>query len=88
MTTGARTWTSTMRRSRGFLAEFINAALPRIVLAAGFLAEFITLIVKTVLRPYRPHLPRDNYTVALHKALQFFNAQRCWSWRNFSRADS
>ena len=48
-----------------------------IILAAGFLAGFITLIVKTVPRHHRPHPPPDNYTVALHKALQFFNAQRC-----------
>nr|AYP70316.1 endoglucanase 7 [Actinidia deliciosa] len=47
-----------------------------IILAAGFLAGFITLIVKTVPRHHRPHPPPDNYTVALHKALQFFNAQR------------
>ncbi|CAK9141032.1 unnamed protein product [Ilex paraguariensis] len=46
------------------------------ILAAGVLAGFITLIIKTVPRHHRPHPPPDNYTVALHKALMFFNAQR------------
>lgn len=46
------------------------------ILAAGFLAGFITLIVKTVPRHHKPHPPPDNYTLALHKALMFFNAQR------------
>lgn len=46
------------------------------ILAAGFLAGFITLIVKTVPRHHKPHSPPDNYTLALHKALMFFNAQR------------
>ncbi|GFY89237.1 glycosyl hydrolase 9A1 [Actinidia rufa] len=48
-----------------------------IVHTAGFLAAFITLIVKTVPHHRRPHPHPANYTVALHKALQFFNAQRC-----------
>ncbi|GMP63524.1 hypothetical protein CsSME_00025170 [Camellia sinensis var. sinensis] len=47
------------------------------ILAAGFLAGFIILIVKTVPRHHRPQPPPDNYTVALNKALMFFNAQRC-----------
>ncbi|GFY94642.1 glycosyl hydrolase 9A1 [Actinidia rufa] len=42
----------------------------------GFLAGLITLIVKTVPRHHRPHPPPDNYTVALNKALMFFNAQK------------
>ncbi|XP_078437450.1 endoglucanase 9-like [Wolffia australiana] len=47
-----------------------------LLLACGLLAGLITLIVKTVPR-HRPHRPPpDNYTVALHKALMFFNAQR------------
>lgn len=46
------------------------------ILAAGFLAGFITLIVKTVPRHHHKHPPPDNYTLALHKALMFFNAQR------------
>ncbi|CAL5401912.1 unnamed protein product [Camellia sinensis] len=46
------------------------------ILAAGFLAGFIILIVKTVPRHHRPQPPPDNYTVALNKALMFFNAQR------------
>ena len=48
-----------------------------IILAAGFLVGLITLIVKTVPRHHRPHPPPDNYTVALNKALMFFNAQKC-----------
>ena len=47
------------------------------LLVSGFLAGLITLIVKTVPRHHHPHPPPDNYTLALHKALMFFNAQRC-----------
>uniref|UniRef100_A0A7N0RFR4 Endoglucanase n=1 Tax=Kalanchoe fedtschenkoi TaxID=63787 RepID=A0A7N0RFR4_KALFE len=65
------------------------------LLAAGFLAGFITLIVKLVPRHHAPHLPPDNYTLALHKALMFFNAQRSGklpkhnnvSWRGSSCTD-
>lgn len=46
------------------------------ILAAGLLAGFITLIVKTVPRHHHKAPPPDNYTQALHKALMFFNAQR------------
>ncbi|XP_022861725.1 endoglucanase 25-like [Olea europaea var. sylvestris] len=46
------------------------------ILAAGLLAGFITLIVKTVPRHHHHPPPPDNYTVALRKALMFFNAQR------------
>ncbi|KAK1265113.1 Endoglucanase 10 [Acorus gramineus] len=45
-------------------------------LACGLLAGLIILIVKTVPRHHHHHPPPDNYTVALHKALMFFNAQR------------
>ncbi|XP_031118919.1 endoglucanase 25-like [Ipomoea triloba] len=46
------------------------------VLAAAVLVGLIVLIVKTVPRHRRPNPPPDNYTLALHKALMFFNAQR------------
>ncbi|KAL1534964.1 cellulase [Salvia divinorum] len=46
------------------------------ILAAGLLAGFITLIVKTVPRHHHKPPPPDNYTLALNKALMFFNAQR------------
>uniref|UniRef100_A0A2P2KG33 Endoglucanase n=1 Tax=Rhizophora mucronata TaxID=61149 RepID=A0A2P2KG33_RHIMU len=46
------------------------------LLASAFLAGLITLIVKTVPRHHHSKLPSDNYTLALHKALMFFNAQR------------
>ncbi|CAA6654533.1 unnamed protein product [Spirodela intermedia] len=46
------------------------------IVACGLLAGFITLIVKTVPRHHPPRPPPDNYTLALHKALMFFNAQR------------
>ncbi|KAL5974930.1 hypothetical protein ACLOJK_031606 [Asimina triloba] len=47
------------------------------LLLAGLVAGLVTLIVKTVPRRHRPPPPPDNYTLALHKALMFFNAQRC-----------
>ncbi|KAF5178369.1 Endoglucanase [Thalictrum thalictroides] len=46
------------------------------LLAAAFLVGFIVLLIKTVPRHHRPHPPPDNYTLALNKALMFFNAQR------------
>ncbi|GAB2278280.1 hypothetical protein Dimus_012970 [Dionaea muscipula] len=46
------------------------------LLAAAFIAGLITLIVKTVPHHHPPPPPPDNYTLALHKALMFFNAQR------------
>jgi len=47
------------------------------LVAAALLAGFITLIVKTVPRHHPKTPPPDNYTIALHKALKFFNAQKC-----------
>lgn len=47
-----------------------------VVFGVAVLAGLITLIVKTVPRHHHPRPPPDNYTVALHKALMFFNAQR------------
>lgn len=47
------------------------------LLVSAFLAGFITLIVKMVPRHHHSHPPPDNYTLALHKALMFFNGQRC-----------
>lgn len=47
------------------------------LLVSALLAGFITLIVKTVPRHNHSHARPDNYTLALHKALMFFNAQRC-----------
>ena len=47
------------------------------LLVAGLIAGFITLIVKTVPRHHHHPPPPDNYTLALRKALMFFNAQRC-----------
>ncbi|KAI4375512.1 hypothetical protein MLD38_013372 [Melastoma candidum] len=46
------------------------------ILACGLLAGFVTLIAKTVPRHHHRSPPPDNYTLALHKALMFFNAQR------------
>ncbi|KAF2582786.1 hypothetical protein F2Q68_00002150 [Brassica cretica] len=46
------------------------------IVAAALLAGFITLIVKTVPRHHQKNPPPDNYTIALHKALKFFNAQK------------
>ena len=50
-----------------------------IVVAAALLAGFITLIIKTVPRHHHKNPAPDNYTIALHKALKFFNAQKCKS---------
>lgn len=47
-----------------------------LILAAGFIAGFVTLIVKTVPRHHKHPPPPDNYTIALQKALMFFNAQK------------
>lgn len=47
------------------------------ILAIGLLVGFITLIVKLAPRHHKAPPPPDNYTQALHKALMFFNAQRC-----------
>ncbi|KAG0447660.1 hypothetical protein HPP92_028218 [Vanilla planifolia] len=46
------------------------------VLGVATLAGIVTLIVKTVPRHHNPPPAPDNYTLALHKALMFFNAQR------------
>lgn len=48
-----------------------------VFLTAGFLAGIIALIVKTA--PRKHHAPPvvDNYTLALHQALKFFDAQKC-----------
>ncbi|MFS7977535.1 putative cellulase [Helianthus anomalus] len=48
-----------------------------LILAAGFIVGFVTLIVKTVPRHHKHPPPPDNYTIALGKALRFFNAQKC-----------
>ncbi|KAM5574156.1 endoglucanase 25-like [Rosa sericea] len=46
------------------------------LLVSGLLAGLIVLIVKTVPRHHHAKAPPDNYTLALHKALMFFNAQK------------
>ncbi|XP_074591643.1 endoglucanase 9-like [Curcuma longa] len=46
------------------------------VVVAAALAGLSAVVVKTVPRHLRPVPPPDNYTLALHKALMFFNAQR------------
>ncbi|KAK4846814.1 hypothetical protein QYF36_022220 [Acer negundo] len=46
------------------------------IVVSALIAGFITLIVKTVPRHHHSHAPADNYTLALHKALMFFNAQK------------
>lgn len=47
-----------------------------IIVGCAFLAGFVTLIVKTIPRKHPSKPPPDNYTVALNRALMFFNAQR------------
>ncbi|KAJ8529691.1 hypothetical protein K7X08_036526 [Anisodus acutangulus] len=46
------------------------------ILAAALLAGFITMIVKLAPRHKHHNPPPDNYTLALRKALMFFNAQK------------
>ncbi|XP_031504844.1 endoglucanase 25-like [Nymphaea colorata] len=46
------------------------------IAVSALLAGFITLIVKTLPRHHRPPPAPDNYTLALHKALMFFNGQK------------
>lgn len=47
------------------------------ILGVGVLVGLIMLIVKTIPHHHKPPPPQDQYTQALHKALMFFNAQRC-----------
>jgi hypothetical protein len=47
------------------------------IVAAALLVGLITVIVEAVPRHRHNHTPADNYTLALHKALMFFNAQKC-----------
>ncbi|KAF6154212.1 hypothetical protein GIB67_035873 [Kingdonia uniflora] len=49
------------------------------ILLIGSLIGLITLIVKTLPHHHPPHPPPDNYTLALNKALMFFNVQRSGS---------
>ncbi|KAK6805183.1 hypothetical protein RDI58_002968 [Solanum bulbocastanum] len=46
------------------------------IIAAALLTGFITMIVKLVPRHKHHNPPPDNYTLALRKALMFFNAQK------------
>lgn len=48
-----------------------------VLLAAAVFAGVVAGIAKAIPRRHRPPPPPDDYTVALHKALMFFNAQRC-----------
>ncbi|VFQ97833.1 unnamed protein product [Cuscuta campestris] len=57
--------------SRRFFVWTVGGAL-----AAAVLVGLAVLIAETVPRHKRPFSPPDNYTLALHKALMFFNAQR------------
>ncbi|XP_066380771.1 LOW QUALITY PROTEIN: endoglucanase 9-like [Miscanthus floridulus] len=47
-----------------------------VLLAAAVFAGVVAGIAKAIPRRHRPPPPPDDYTVALHKALMFFNAQR------------
>lgn len=48
-----------------------------LILGAAFIAAFVALIVKTLPKHHKHTPPVDNYTLALQKALVFFNAQKC-----------
>jgi hypothetical protein len=47
------------------------------ILGVGLFIGFVMMIVKLVPHKRPPPPPPDQYTQALHKALMFFNAQRC-----------
>nr|GEW16184.1 endoglucanase 25-like [Tanacetum cinerariifolium] len=46
------------------------------LLAVGFIVGFVVLLVKIVPRHHKDVVVKDNYTLALQKALLFFNAQK------------
>lgn len=48
-----------------------------VLVAAAVFAGVVAGIAKAIPRHRHPPPPPDDYTVALHKALMFFNAQRC-----------
>lgn len=48
-----------------------------LILGVGLFVGFVMMIVKLVPHKKPPPPPPDQYTLALHKALMFFNAQRC-----------
>jgi hypothetical protein len=50
-----------------------------VLLAAAALAGIAAGIAKAIPRHHSPPPPPDQYTVALRKALMFFNAQKCES---------
>lgn len=47
------------------------------ILIAFIVIGLPIIIAKSIPRHKRPPPPPDNYTLALHKALLFFNAQKC-----------
>lgn len=47
------------------------------ILGIGIFIGFILLIVNTIPHHHPKPPPPDSYTKALHKALMFFNAQKC-----------
>jgi hypothetical protein len=50
------------------------------ILGVGLFIGFVMMIVKLVPHKKPAPPPPDEYTLALHKALMFFNAQRCESF--------
>lgn len=48
-----------------------------VLLAAAVFAGLVAGIAKAIPRHHRPPPPPDDFTVALRKALMFFNAQKC-----------
>lgn len=47
------------------------------IVIAFFVIGLPIIIAKSIPKHKRPPPPPDNYTLALHKALLFFNAQKC-----------
>ncbi|WCJ22284.1 glycosyl hydrolase 9A1 [Euphorbia peplus] len=66
------------RKKKGFSNFFNGDIVFRTLLVVVVLGGVVALVVTLIKHHHHPHPPPlpDNYTLALHKALMFFNAQR------------
>ncbi|KDP28223.1 hypothetical protein JCGZ_13994 [Jatropha curcas] len=67
-----------IEKRRKKINNYVNCVVVRTLLLVVVFAGIFSLIVTVVLRSHRHHPPAgpDNYTVALHQALMFFDAQQ------------